>query len=179
MSPPVPEFSHDVDIHDLPQNGADYDISASESECAGLAERFGLVRIDGLNAKFCLEARACGAVRLSGRITARVIQTCVVTLEPVEESVDVGLNIVFRRDFEDIAPEGQEVINEADFEPLMGDSLDIGAIAAEEMALSLNPYPRAASAPMVGPDGDEAPEELPRERPFAALEALLPKDAKI
>ena len=168
-----------VDVRDLPNNGADYNISASESECAGLAERFGLVRIEGLNAKLRLEARARGAVRLSGRITAHVTQTCVATLEPVEEGVDVGLDIVFRRDFEDIAPDGHELVSEVDFEPLTGDSLDIGGIVAEEMALSLNPYPRAATAPMIGPDGGEALGESRRERPFAALETLLPKDAKI
>lgn len=179
MSPPVPDFSHIVDVRDLPQNGADYDISANEPECAGLAERFGLVRIDGFNAKLRLEARARGAVRLSGRVTAKVTHTCVVTLDLVEESVDVELDIVFRRDFEELAPDGQELINEADFEPLAGDSLDIGGIIAEEMALSLNPYPRAATAPMIGPDGGETLENLAREKPFAALEALLPKDAKI
>jgi uncharacterized metal-binding protein YceD (DUF177 family) len=179
MSPPVPEFSHIVEVRDLPQNGADYDISATETECAALAERFGLVRIDGFNAKLRLETRARGAVRLSGRIMAHVTQTCVVTLDLVEENIDVALDIVFRSDFEEIAQDGQDLENELDFEPLTGDSLDIGAIVTEEMALSLNPYPRAISAPLIGPDIGEDTEELQRERPFAALEALLPKDAKI
>jgi hypothetical protein len=53
----------------------------------------------------------------------------------------------------------------------MGDSLDIGEIVAEELALALNPYPRKAGldAPQ-GPDGDAVGE--PPTSPFAALAKL-------
>lgn len=177
MASPVPEFSHIVNLHDLPQNGADYDISAGEPVRAALAARFGLVRIDAFEAALRLERRARGAVRLSGSIMARVTQTCVATLEPVDERVEVALDIVFRPDFDDLAPDNPDFDDGLDYEPLTGDSLDIGDIAAAELALSINPYPRAATAPMIGPGGggDDGP---PRQRPFTALGVLKAEETK-
>jgi uncharacterized metal-binding protein YceD (DUF177 family) len=179
MSPPVSEFSRIVKVQDLPQDGADYEISANGSECADLAARFGLIRIDGLNAKLRLDRRARGAVRLTGKIMARVTQTCVVTLEPVGEEVDIDLDIVFRPDYEDLDLDNPEFDNPSDFEPLIGESLDIAEIVTEEMALSLNPYPRAPTAPMIGPDSGDPEESVARPNPFAVLEALKPRDTKI
>ena len=172
MSLPVPEFSHIVNVRDLHQDGANYDISASETDCAKLAARFGLVTIGGLNAKLRLARRAQGAVRLNGKITAQVTQTCVATLDTVREDIEVDIDIVFRPNFDDLALDDPEIDNELDFEPLIGDTLDIGEIVSEEMALSLTPYPRAAAAPMIGPDSDDVDAGSRSERPFAALAAL-------
>lgn len=179
MSPLVSEFSHIVDVRDLPQDGEEYEISATEAERTGLAERFGLMRLDGLTAKLRLDRRARGAVRLTGKILARVTQTCVVTLEPVEDEVEIDLDIVFRPDFDDLALENPDFDNEEDFEPLTGDSVDIGEIVTGELALSLNPYPRAPSAPMIGPDSGDPEVSSARANPFKALEALKPNDANI
>jgi uncharacterized metal-binding protein YceD (DUF177 family) len=179
MSPPVPKFSHIVNLQDLPPNGADYEISANAAECAGLAERFGLVRIDGLDAKLHLQRRARGAMRLNGKVSAKVTQTCVATLETVEESVETEFDIVFRPDFEDLPSDELEFDNELDVEPLTGEFLDIADIVAEEMALSINPYPRAATAPAIGPDGGDAGAGSARERPFAVLGTLKSKDTNI
>jgi uncharacterized metal-binding protein YceD (DUF177 family) len=179
MSLPVPEFSHIVNVQDLPQDGADYDISANEAECVKLAERFNLVRLSGLKAVLRLDRRSRGAVRLSGGIVAQVTQTCVATLDPVDEDVEIDLDIVFQPDFEDLPLDAPEYDSERDLEPLTGDSLDIGEIVAEEMALSLNPYPRAATAPMIGPDGADAEEGPAPQRPFAGLGTLIQKHDKI
>lgn len=168
-----------VNVQDLPKDGAEYDISATEAECASLAERFNLARLVGLNATLRLERRARGAVRLSGNVTAQVTQHCVATLDPVDETVDFDLDIVFRPDFEDIPLDSPEFDGELDLEPLTGDSLDIGEIVAEEMAVSLNPYPRAATAPEIGPETPDPVDGDKRERPFAALGALMEKREKI
>ena len=60
----------------------------------------------------------------------------------------------------------------------MGDSLDVGEIIAEELALSLDPYPRKPGiAVEIGPGGGAAKGEAPpRDRPFEALAALKRKD---
>ncbi len=179
MSLPVPEFSYIVNVQNLPQDGADFEISANEVECAKLAERFNLARLSGLNAKLRLDRRSRGAVRLSGKILAQVTQTCVATLDPVDEDVEIDLDMVFQPGFEDLPPDAPEFDSDRDIEPLTGDSLDIGEVVAVEMALSLNPYPRAATAPMIGPDGADAQDGPAPERPFAGLGALIQKHNKI
>ncbi|NQU70270.1 MAG: DUF177 domain-containing protein [Rhodospirillales bacterium] len=116
---------------------------------------------------------------MSGRIVAQVTQTCVATLDPVDEEVEIDLDMVFQPDFEELPPGDPEFDRERDLEPLTGDSLDIGEVVAVEMALSLNPYPRAAAAPMIGPDGADSEDGPAPERPFAGLGTLIQKHDKI
>jgi uncharacterized metal-binding protein YceD (DUF177 family) len=187
MAPSVPEFSRIVDVQDVPPDGAEYDISANSDECARLAERFGLVRLEALRAKLRLHRQARGAVRLSGGISAQAAQICVVTLEPVEERIEAALDIIFRPDFDEVDADDPEFDESRDLEPLTGETLDIGEIVSAEMALSLNPYPRTAGAePVLGPGGADDPAEsenrtgndAARTRPFATLGALIRGNAK-
>ena len=63
-----------------------------------------------------------------------------------------------------------------DIEPLAGTHIDAGEAAAEQLALELDPYPRAPGAELapaadvVGFDGDDGAEE--GRHPFARLAAL-------
>lgn len=139
----TPEFSRPVRLDDIGPQGIDMEIAASARERELLADRFSLQRIDGLVASVQLRRfDGGGKVRLTGRLEASVVQTCVVSLEPVDETVSQEIDIVFER-----VPEGasaREVVLDMaeDVEPLEGDTLDVGEVVAEELALSLNPYPR-------------------------------------
>ena len=90
-------------------------------------------------------------MRLDGHLSAEVVQTCVVTLEPVTVVIDVALERLYgcdvAQDFEDGA--GEVFLDLADdlpAEPLTDDVLDLGAAAAEQLALELDPYPRKPGA---------------------------------
>lgn len=176
MSLPEPEFSRIVRVRDLPSGGADYDISANEAERAALARRFGLVSLDLLEAAGRLSPRARGVVRYSARLHALVVQTCVATLEPVPDEIDIQVDIVFRPELA-AGSEGEVFLDpEEDSEPLVGDSLNLGEIIAEEMVLALNPYPRIPGAdPTIGPEPLEK-QEIEMAKPFSALAALRRKD---
>ena len=66
-------------------------------------------------------------------------------------------------------PEGDEIeLADADLdsEPLTGDVIDIGEIAAQALALALNPYPRS-TAPAPGVISEEAARAA--SNPFAVL----------
>ena len=103
-------------------------------------------------------------VRVTGRVKARVGQTCVVTLEPIESDLGEAVDLVFA------SPEASQTkAGDADEppEPLADGSLDLGAIATEFLILGIDPYPRKAGAefaPVNADDGDA--------HPFAGLEAL-------
>ncbi|MBM3542670.1 MAG: DUF177 domain-containing protein [Alphaproteobacteria bacterium] len=145
MRPPVPEFSRPLALRDLGPEGTTLRIEASAEECAALARRFGLAGIARLAAELWVEPMAGpGTLRLEGRLEAAVRQTCVVTLEPFDQAVAAHFERLY-------APPGDEAPGAAGegaggedvVEPLAGDSLDLGEVVAEELALDLDPYPRA------------------------------------
>lgn len=183
---PTPEFSHIVHPSELPPGGRRYSLEAGPEERAALAVRFGLASIDAFAAELELDwLPGRDFLRLNGRIRAEVVQNCVVTLEPVRAVVDEPVDILYAAD-----AQGAEAFDDdmtRDIEFLEGDSLDIGEIAAEEMALMLDPYPRAPGATLesLGPAlpahlrvelGDaDAAEREGRRAPFEVLAALKRK----
>ncbi|MPY69366.1 MAG: DUF177 domain-containing protein [Alphaproteobacteria bacterium] len=183
---PTPEFSLVVHPSELPAGGRRYVLEAGPKERAALASRFGLVSIEAFTAEMELERVPGGDfLRLKGRLRADVVQSCVVTLEPVRAAVDETVDILYAAD-----PGGAEAFEDdmtRDVELLEGDSLDIGEIAAEEMALMLDPYPRApgASLEALGPslparlreeiEGAGTAEREGRRAPFEILAAMKRK----
>lgn len=181
---PRPEFSHLVSVSDLAPAGATYTLAANDNERAALARRFGLLALNALSAEITLKWVPGGAfLRLNGRIRASVVQSCVVTLEPVTVELDQPVDILFDPNAESAAE--LDLNAEEDIEPLEDDVLDIAEIVAEEMVLMLDPYPRAPGAAPgpLGPRqearerGDELDqgEDVPRGSPFEILAGLRRK----
>lgn len=173
------EFSIPIEVDEIPNKGVRRAIEADEAERAALAARFGLRALTALTGRFELKPLAGGPmIRLSGVLTAALEQACVVTGEPVSDVLEIPVGMEF-------APPGmideniELTLADADPpEPIEGGVIDLGEIAAQQLALSLNPYPRAA-----GVDFDDVLEDLPEGRksaidrseldnPFAKLSAL-------
>ena len=173
-----PEFSRVVSLNDLGRDEIRLDLLATAEECAALAWRFGLSAITGLRALGGLKRLGGGQVRLRVTLEAEVSQTCVVTLDPVVNRIEEDLDILFEPERRDSAAPDIAFDPAADREPLMGDSLDVGEIVAEELALSLDPYPRRPGIALdIGPGGRAAEAgEKPRSGPFEALAALKRKE---
>ena len=137
----LPEFSHILHLPDLPDNGISIELSVPEMNRAALAKRFGLQALDRFNVNLIVTWRdRKRAVSLSGNLEAEVVQTCVVTLEPVRQTVHEVLDQVYSLDQDS----DETVIDPNGVEPLEGDNLDVGEIVAEELALALDPYPRSS-----------------------------------
>lgn len=165
-----PEFSHIVVPSRLPAAGASYALVPSADERVALAARFDLISLDSFRAELRLAPLRGGPVlRLTGTIEARVVQRCVVTLGPVESAIEVPVNIVLKPS-EALT---DEIDPDEDVEPYENDSIDIGEIAAEELALALDPYPRAPDAGPRGAGGRIEGEPTPG--PFDALARLRGK----
>jgi uncharacterized metal-binding protein YceD (DUF177 family) len=145
-------------------------IAATEAERAALAQRFGLVSLDRLEAEVELHCEHAGTILLTAAFAADFAQECIVTLEPVAGSVSDGFRLRYGpADAEEEAPAGDD---DPAFEPLAGETIDIGEAVAQEFSLSLPPFPRAPDAAIEFDAGDAEPEESP----FAALARLARRD---
>ena len=144
MRPPVPEFSRPLALRDLGPEGTTLRIEATAEECAALARRFGLAGIARLTAELRVEPMGGpGTLRLEGRLEAAVRQTCVVTLEPFDQAVSAPFERLYAPPEGEPPGAGEGTGEEAVVESIEGDSLDVGEVVAEELALDLDPYPRA------------------------------------
>lgn len=162
MSQPQEELSRIVRLDRVPARGMDLDVQASETERAALARRFELLELPALSAEVSVRPGMGGVWTVSGRLRAEVVQACVVTLEPVPQSIDETFDLRFAA-----GAAGSSDDPDAP-EPLEGDTIDVGAIVADHLSLALDPFPRAPGATY-----EPAPEpEDAKPNPFAALEQL-------
>lgn len=169
-----PEFARVIELGRLRDAQAfAFDISPNPAEAAALARLMGAQAVPKLRFAGRMVALPKGGWQLDGALGTTVIQTCVVTLDPVTTRIDQPV----RRLYVPRAPtRGTEVIvavDDADeIEPL-GDRVDLGLVAIEALALALPPYPRKPGAALAtaGCAGDE-PGTV---KPFAALAALRDK----
>lgn len=176
----MPPFSRRLAVNDVAPNGTWMNISAGEAERAALARDMALPEVRRLEARFHAKPWGRSGLRVTGEIEAEIVQICGVTLEPfpaqVREEVDVRL-----ADAADL-PKTEEVPgaeHEADLDApdvLDNGGVDLGALAAEHLALGMDPYPRSPAA-----RGEEAaateeePAAVETHRPFAGLGSLLNK----
>jgi uncharacterized metal-binding protein YceD (DUF177 family) len=165
-----PEFSRIVEQAAWAAATVRRSIEANEAERAALARRFDLVTLGELRAEVTFDAAAAGQVRLDGRLTAHVVQSCVVTLNPVESDIAESFTLFFAEE----APPATHSVDlpiddEAWPEPITDGQIDIGEVVAQQLAPALDPYPRAPGASLGGTFGDAGAPPPARANPFAAL----------
>lgn len=158
-------WSVPVTVEDIPETGRHIDIDAPEAVRAALAALAGVRELPWLSASFDLTRRGAG-VRVTGRVAARVGQTCVVTLDPVDSDLEEAVDLVFAP-ASDEAAQTEAKDTEGLPEPLVDGTLDLGAVATEFLLLGINPYPRKPGVEFAPLKDDNA-----SARPFAGLEAL-------
>ncbi|MFO1046695.1 MAG: DUF177 domain-containing protein [Geminicoccaceae bacterium] len=172
MSIPV-EFSRPLAVDSVPPEGKAVHLLASPAECDLLAKRLELIDLGRLEGEVLVQpVEGTAAIHVSGHLAADVVQSCVVTLDPVPARVEAEFDRLFSRDVPVEADGEVEVDPEGDApEPLAGATLDLGEILAQELSLAMDPYPRAADADeqLSGLRGEEAGGQR---SPFAALDAL-------
>jgi len=116
-----------------------------------------------------------GRVHVTGRVQARIGQTCVVTLDPIDSAIDEPVDLMFipveqlaqfSRPADD-GPDGEAEAADSP-EPIENGVIDLGRLATDVLYLAIDPYPRKADA-MFEPQVEAAD---PEDHPFAALKAL-------
>jgi hypothetical protein len=110
-------------------------------------------------------------------VTADIVQNCVVSLEPVEQAIDEPVSVRFAPERDEVVGRGGEIEVDLDAddppEPLLGSSIDLGALAEEYFVLAIDPYPHAPGAEI--PAESAGGRYAEPESPFAALAALRGK----
>jgi hypothetical protein len=159
---------------DVPDTGLHLDLVADEEVREQLAVLAGVPAVPHLGVTADLTRHGEG-LRAAGRVTATVAQTCVVTLEPIENVVDEAFDVLFLPpDVAGAAPAGPAPEDVDDTrEPLVNGAADIGAVATQFFLLGIDPYPRKPGAEFSGPAEDRTADS-----PFAALERLKGPDVK-
>jgi uncharacterized metal-binding protein YceD (DUF177 family) len=178
------EIERIVDLDRMGAGGAALEIAASEGERLALARRFGFLGLPAFSARVTVDRRPGGQVVVEGRLRGKIVQACILSLDPVTQELDEAFRIVFKQNLaEDRDPESGEALVSAQAdapEPLPGNLLDIGEIVAEQLSLAADPYPRRPGVkledvlPKPRPSGRQGRNDQ-RRHPFAGLAALRDK----
>jgi hypothetical protein len=162
-------------VAQIPDTGLHRDIEADRATRDALAEIAGLREILSARALLDVRPKGGGRVHVVGRVRARIGQTCVVTLDPIENDIDEAIDLIFAPPEQipalaglvDQAAESDDEIPDPP-EPIENGIIDLGRLATDALFLGVDPYPRRSDA-VFEPPAESAD---PQDHPFAALKAL-------
>jgi len=181
MSEMAHPFSRPVSVDEIRGKERELSIEATPAELEALADFLGIKAVNDLRADIHIRPAADKSFRVSGNLTAEVIQTCVVTLEPVKNMLKSSFERMYAIDADDGGDENIEY-DEDDADPpevVKDGVVDVGELLTEQIALDMDPFPRAEGAAFSGyssqtgsADGEDVPPH-----PFAGLSRLKSKMA--
>lgn len=167
MTPP--EFSYPIDVRQTEGKAAQ--LVANESERRALSGRFGIVRIDRLEASLLLNREGL-AVIASGELSADIVQSCAVSAEDLAVSIREPLSFRFVPEATGHQPDEEIELGAGDLDEIeyTGTTIDLGEAVAQSLALAIDPF-------LTGAGADEARRHAglndeTASGPFAALAAL-------
>lgn len=145
---------------------------ATAEELLEIARVLDVLSCEGLAAEYVIRPIGQGRYRMKGEVSAKLTQSCVVTLEPIAQRVDANFDVEFwpAGTIPVVGDEEVEVLSSAEIEPIEHGLIDAGRIVFETLSASLDPYPRKPGAAFAG-ETTESP-EAGKESPFAALKKL-------
>ena len=183
----TPEFSRPLPVEDI-GDGVERTISARPAELQALAKRMKLPAIRMLTATLRVEPEGGGAYMVRGALTAEVEQECVRTLDIFPATVKAEVERRFvpadspaARALEELPVIELDADSPDEPDIIRDDEIDLGELAAEVLALSLDPWPRKPGTDFVDMEAG-APEKPAEEdgmapgNPFAVLRGLKLKD---
>lgn len=143
-----------VNVARLPRKGVAVVVDADPAQRERLAALHGLLSVDSYRADLVVTPWKRNGIKVSGRVTARIVQACVVTLDPIEAEIDEAVEGLFLPEGSKLGRQGfelgGEILLDAEGpdapELFSGDTIDAGALAEEYFGLAIDPYPRSANA---------------------------------
>jgi len=169
-------FSYLVKVGHISANPVDVHVEADKRELAGLAELWDVLSVEKLAADMKISRWKRDGVRVKGNVKAKIVQACVVTLEPVESEIDEDFEHIFVPEDSKLArspsTDAGEMVLDPDGpdlpETFTGDTIDAGAVVAEFAALAIDPYPRKPGVEFEGHIEDTGENDR-KPSPFAVL----------
>jgi uncharacterized metal-binding protein YceD (DUF177 family) len=168
-------WSIPIAVEQIPDTGLHRDLEANQASCNAIAEVAGLREVQSARASFDVTPLSGGRVHVAGRVQARIGQTCVVTLDPIENDIDEPIDLIFAPpeqipELADLVEDDGESEIPDPPEPIENGMIDLGRLATDVLLLAIDPYPRKPDAVfepvVIAPD--------PEDHPFAALKVLKP-----
>ena len=168
-------WSVPIAVLQIPDTGLHRELEADPAARAAMAEVAGLREVLSVTASFDVIPNSGGRFHVTGHVRARIGQTCVVTLDPIENDIDEAIDLMFAPpeqipELSDLVDDDAESDSDVPDppEPIENGFIDLGRVATDAVFLAIDPYPRKPDAvfePVV-----TAPD--PEDHPFAALKAL-------
>lgn len=155
---------------------------ADASTCDEVASALNIEKVDSLGFNGKLSRYRKSGLRLAGTLVCTAVQACVVSLEPVPETLGLEIDRRFlpERDLirENERMEAGELLLDPDdaleVDELVGGTVDLWEVLLEEITLALDPFPRH---PVNGAafEEKETPVEQETEtiQPFSTLKTLI------
>ncbi|MBP1850676.1 YceD family protein [Rhizobium halophytocola] len=172
-------FSYAVKIGHISANPVQVRLEADEQEREGLARLWQVEAVNALKAELHIGRWKRDGVKIRGTVSGEVVQSCVVTLEPVLSKFKADLEQIYVPEGSKLArivtdeagemvldPEGPDLP-----ETFSGDTIDAGELVSEFAALSIDPYPRKPGVSFE-PHVESKAEEDAKPSPFAVLQGL-------
>lgn len=177
-------FSYAVNANRVVDKDEALEIEPDAESLRAIASAYDILDIRGLKAEFTLKPYRKEGMRVVGSIDAELSQTCCVSLEAFDSSLSIKVDRTFEpvsskpRRIRDLNDEGEIEIDLESLDPpdvIIDGVLDLGALICEELALSLDTFPRKPGVEFErGDELEETAQEETEKRPspFAALETL-------
>ncbi|MBL4907618.1 MAG: DUF177 domain-containing protein [Sneathiella sp.] len=181
------EFIRWVDVERLGREPIVFSIVASDEERANLVTRLAIVDMPTLTASGSLNRMADKSlIELTGTLEAEVTQSCVISLEPVAQKIEEKFTVCYTFDKVEANAEDADYVvslDEKDLpELILEGRIDVVQAIVEQIALAMDPYPRAQDTEntknaSVLRDAEKAAEMREPEvhKPFANLKDLMNK----
>ena len=145
LLPPMNEFSRFLDIKKILSLPAKLTFTADEKEKEGLAKRLGLIRMKTLEITCEIKGKLGHyPLNVSAVIKSQVIQSCVVTLKDLPDTVaePIKLSLYLSAAEIEALPES---FDENQPEPVLLNrdcTVEVGEIFVQYLSLALDPYPK-------------------------------------
>ena len=170
-------------VTEIPPEGLEIDLCASEDERQDLAKINDLPKISALTAHLRLIRWKATGASVRGEIKARLTQICVRSLEEFESDLSSQVDLRLapptgqdtRKDEEPLDRDALSLaaLSEDPPDPLIDGVIDLWALVNEFLTLALDPYPHKPGVEFkdLAPSSDKNPAASP----FASLQELISK----
>lgn len=168
----IPDAS--IRLDSMPAAGRDLNLVVDKPEREVLAETLDVVSVDRLEVKLHA-VRFRGGIRVTGRLSALVVQQSVITFEPVTQEIGEPIDRIFLPGGEKAyaGPANAEIFVDLEGDDIPdhfeGNEADLTDLIVETLSLAIDPYPRGEGESLDNLGADPIEDEA---NPFASLKKL-------
>jgi uncharacterized metal-binding protein YceD (DUF177 family) len=158
---------------EIPDAGLSISRAATAAERLAIAQALDIVSCEVVTADYAVRPLGEARYRMSGRISARLTQCCVVTLAPIPQTLEEPFDITFwpSGSLPHAGDAEAEVLSAPEIESIEHGTIEAGRVLYEILSASLDPYPRQAGARFEWEEPETIAEQS-RTGPFASLKKL-------